>query len=119
MDFFNEKLKSKILSHNSEQLKLLKVMDQNISIFLDSQYGQGIVMQSENPNPMMKSSVIKGPLLEKYWENKVDNLFLDTMLSKLSGKLLMHNILLWAKEDLLEKTNAMIEFLNNWEIEND
>jgi len=119
MDYFNEKLKSKILSHNSEQLKLLKVMDQNILIFLDSQYAQGIVMQSENPNPMMKSSVIKGPLLEKYWENKDDNLFLDTMLSKLSGKLLMHNILLWAKEDLLEKTNAMIEFLNNWEIEND
>jgi len=31
----------------------------------------------------------------------------------------MNNILLWAKEDLLEKTNKMIELLNNWEKEND
>ena len=119
MDLFDKKLKSRILSHNSAQLKLLKVMDQNVTIFLGSQYGQGIFMQSEHPNPMIESSVIKGPLLDKYWENKDDDIFLDTMLSKISGKLLMNTILIWTKENLLEKTNSMIEYLNNWEIEND
>jgi len=119
IDYFNEKLKSEILSHNSTQLKLLKVMDQNVSIYLNSQYSEGFLIQSENSNPMIESTMIKGPLLEKYWENKDDNIFLDTMLTKLSGKILMNNILLWAKEDLIEKTNKMIELLNNWEKEND
>jgi len=119
MDYFNEKLKSEILSHNSMQLKSLKIMDQNISIFLDSQFDQGLLMQSEYPHPLFVSTTIKGPLLEKYWKNKDENLFLDAMLSKLSGKMLMDNILLMKKEDLLFRTNKMIEYLNNWEIEND
>ena len=119
MDFFGEKLKSEILSHNSMQLKLLKTMDENISIFLNSQYNQGLLMQSEYPHPLMASTTVKDPLLEKYWENKDENLFLDTMLSKLSGKMLMDNILLSTKEMLLDRTNKLIEYLNNWEIEND
>lgn len=119
MDYFNEKLKSEILSHNSWQLKSLKVMDENISIFMNSQYNQGLFMQSEYPNPLMASTTIKGPLLEKYWKNKDENLFLDVMLSKLSGKMLMDNILLMTKKDLLDRTNKMIEYINNWEIEND
>ena len=119
IDYFNETLKSEILSHNSTQLKLLKVMDQNVSIYLNSQYSEGFLIQSENSNPMIAFTMIRGPLSEMYWENKDENIFLDTMLNKLSGKMLMNNILLWAKEDLLEKTNKLIKYLNSWEKEND
>jgi len=115
IDYFNENLKSKILSFNSEQLKLLKIMDQNVSIFLGSQQAHGIVMQSENPNSMMESAVIKGPLLEKYWANKDEKQFLETMLSTLTGKILMEQIVLLEKNDLLEKTYQMLVYLNDLE----
>ncbi len=115
IDYFNENLKSKILSFNSEHLKLLKIMDQNVSIFLGSQQAHGIVMQSENPNSMMESAVIKGPLLEKYWAYKDEKQLLETMLSTLTGKILMEQIVLWAKKDLLEKTNQMLGSLNDSE----
>ena len=119
IDYFSENIKSKILSHNSDQLKLLKIMDQNVSIFLGSQYAQGIVTQSENPYPMMRSASIRGPLLEEYWANKKDDQFLETMLSTISGKILMEQLVLWSKKNLLEKTNEMLGYLNNWEKDNE
>lgn len=116
IEYLNESIKAEILNHNSTQLKFLKVMDQNISIFLGSQYAQGILMQSENP--LMESAVIRGPLMEKYWANKNDAQFLDAMLSTLSGKMIMYKFLIQTKELLIERTNQMIGELNEWEIEN-
>ena len=115
LDYFNEKLKTKILNHNAEQLNLIKVMDENVSIFLNSQYGKGIVYQSENKNGWMVGSVIKGPLLDIYWNNKVDTQLLDDMLSTISGKILMYSILITTKQRLLDKTTEMLEYLNKFE----
>ncbi|MFC3880465.1 hypothetical protein ACFOSV_09775 [Algoriphagus namhaensis] len=113
IEYFDENIKSRILKHNADQLELQKVMDQNVSIFLGSQYPKGPVMQSENS--LMQSAVIKGPLLEKYWASKRDDEFLDRMLSTLSGKILMYNFLFDSKRQLFQKTNEMIDFLTDLE----
>jgi len=119
IEYFNEDVKSKILKHNADQLELQKVMDQNVSIFLGSQYPKGPVMQSENPNSLLQSAVIRGPLLELYWASKGDDQFLERMLSTITGKIIMYNILLSSKKDLLLKTNEMIIFLTDLENQND
>lgn len=119
IEYFNDNLKSKMLKHNADQLELQKVMDQNVSIFLGSQYAKGPVMQSENPNSLLQSAVIRGPLLERYWASKGDDQFLDRMLSTISGKIIMYKILLASKEELLLKTNEMIVFLIDIENQND
>lgn len=119
IEYFNEDVKSKILKHNADQLELQKIMDQNVSIFLGSQYPKGPVMQSENPNSLLQSAVIRGPLLELYWAGKDDEQFLERMLSTITGKILMYNFLLSSKKDLLLKTNEMIVFLTDLENQND
>lgn len=119
IEYFNEDVKSKILKHNADQLELQKIMDQNVSIFLGSQYPKGPVMQSENPNSLLQSAVIRGPLLELYWAGKDDDQFLERMLSTITGKILMYNFLLSSKKDLLLKTNEMIVFLTDLENQND
>ena len=115
LDYFDESLKSIILEHNAEQLNLIKVMDENVDIFLNSQYSKGIHIQSENSHPMMVSSGITGPLLDTYWDNKDDKMFLDDMLTTISGKTLMYRLLLLTKKRLLDKTNNTLEYLNNFE----
>ena len=119
IEYFNEEVKSRILKHNADQLELQKVMDQNVSIFLGSQFPQGPVMQSENPNSILQSAVIKGPLLELYWSDKGDSRFLERMLSTITGKIIMYDIILGAKKDLWQKTNEMIAFLRDLENPND
>lgn len=117
--YFDENLKAMILSHNTEQLRWLKVMDENVGIFLNSQYaqGQGLGIQSEKSTPNMASAAIKGPLLDQYWNNKEDAELLNTMLNTISGKILMNRILLLAKHTLLDNTNQMLIYLNNFEDE--
>ncbi len=119
IEYFNEAVKSRILKHHADQLELQKVMDQNVAIFLGTEYPKGPVMQSENPDPLLQSAVIRGPLLERYWAGKGDDQFLDRMLSTITGKILMYNILLSAKKDLFLKTNEMIFFLTDLEKQHD
>ena len=114
IEYLDEDLKSVILSHNSEQLKLIKIMDENVSIFLNSQYNQGLILESEIPGPFESPAFIKGPLLEKYWSDMDDKQFLNSMISKISGKTLMDQILLSSKNELLAKTNETLAYLNDF-----
>ncbi|WP_075352517.1 DUF6090 family protein [Algoriphagus marinus] len=113
--YFDEEVKKKILKFNTEQLKQIKVMDENVSIFLDLQnsFGEGMGGQSENAHPMIQSIAITGPLADLYWENKDDKELLNFMLNTISGKMLMQKIILNSKLRLLEKTNEMLDFLQN------
>lgn len=113
IEFFKDELKSEILQHNSDQLKLLKIMDQNVAIFLSSRNPYVINLQSENSR--FESAFVKGELLELYWKNKDDDELLDAMLSSISGKKIMQEIIIIQKITLLEKTNQMIESLENSE----
>ncbi|MEM9052135.1 MAG: DUF6090 family protein [Bacteroidota bacterium] len=119
IDLFDEKIRSKILEHNSEQLKLLKIMDQNVSIFLNSRNPYVTNLQSEILNAKdesserLQSAFIKGKLLDVYWDNKDDNQLLDAMLSSITGKKLMQEIISNQKKALLEKTNKMILILES------
>ena len=89
-------------------------MDENVSIFLNSQYNQGLILESEIPGPFESPAFIKGPLLEKYWSDMDDKQFLYSMISKISGKTLMDQILLSSKNELLVKTNETLAYLNDF-----
>lgn len=119
IDYFDENLKSIILTHNARQLKLLKIMDENVSIFLNSQYNQNFIMQSEMDSLFNNPVFIKGPLLEQYWSNMDDKQFLDIMLDKISGKLLMDQFLLSSKKRLLVSTHETLTYLKNFTDKND
>lgn len=109
IEFFNEDLKSKILQHNSDQLKLLKVMDQNVAIFLNSRDPNTINLQTENSR--FDSAFIKGDFLEFYWKNKNDIELMNGILSSISGKIIMQEFIIDQKKTLLKKTDQMISIL--------
>ncbi|MFC3416166.1 DUF6090 family protein [Algoriphagus hitonicola] len=116
VDYFDEELKAKILKYNSEQLKSIKIMDENVSIYLNTQYsfGLGIASQSGNPNSMLASVTINGPLSELYWANLDDKQLLESMLNTFAGKMVMNSIVLSMKKDLLDKTNVMLDYLHQY-----
>lgn len=121
IEYFDEELKAKILKYNSEQLKSIKIMDENVTIYLNTQYsfGLGIASQSGNPNSMLASVTINGPLSELYWANLDDKQLLESMLNAFAGKMVMNSIVLSMKKDLLDKsmiccftsTNLKIEYV--------
>ena len=116
INYFDEELKKKILKFNTEQLKEIKVMDENVSIFLDLQnsFGEGMGAQSDNGHPVIQSTTITGPLADLYWKNKDDKKLLNFMLNTISGKILMQSIVLRSKLRLLEKTNEILVYLENY-----
>ncbi|GAB2495459.1 DUF6090 family protein [Algoriphagus taiwanensis] len=113
--YFDEEVKKKILKFSTLQLKEIKVMDENVRIFLDIQnsFGEGIGAQSDNSDPWIQSIAITGPLADLYWKNKDDKELLNYMLNTISGKMLMQKIILFSKLRLLEETNEMLDFLQN------
>lgn len=108
---FKDEVKNKILNHNSEQLKELKIMDQNVSIYLNNQtkYSELIAVQSEHE--IMNDYVVKGPLLNKYWQSKDDEFLMEGLLTIITSKSLMNYIIKERKNNLLESTKNMINFL--------
>lgn len=108
IDYFDNDLKKSILKLNAFQLKSLKIMNENVSIYLNSQYHQNFIIQGQSV-PFLSSAVIKGPLLETYWKNLDNDQLLKTMLNKITGKIIMERILAATKEDLLQRTNDMLE----------
>lgn len=113
IEYFDHGLRAKILKFNSDQLKSIKIMDENVSIFLNTQYsfGLGIASQSGNPNPMLTSVTIDGPLSEQYWSTIDDKQLIQSMLNTFSGKMAMDKILLLTKNDLLHNTTEILNYL--------
>lgn len=114
IDDFENDLKSQILTFNTEQLKSLITMDQNISIYLNNQakYSDLVSVQSEHPS--MEDYVVKGPLLDQYWQNRDDKELLDAMLTVITSKSLMYAIVGDYKRSIKEKTEEMIIYLENY-----
>ena len=114
IDDFDLELKNKILSHNSDQIKALRVMDQNVSIYLNNQskYSEIVAIQSEHS--FLDSVVVRGPLLDKYWQNKTDKDILDAMLTTITAKVLMYEIVRTEKKIIKENTEEMINYLNKY-----
>lgn len=110
---FENDLKNSILNHNSDQKRSIRIMDQNITIYLNNQakYPEFVAIQSENKR--LDDFVIRGHLLEKHWQTKGNNILLDGMLNTLTSKLLMYYIVRNQKNILLEKTTNMIKYLEN------
>ncbi|GAA4280354.1 DUF6090 family protein [Gaetbulibacter aestuarii] len=118
INYFENDLKNRILKLNSQQLKLLKIMDENVSIYLNSQFNKYFLLQSESTDNL-KSSIISGPLLEKYWSNLNEKDLLEVMLSKLTNKIIMDQFLISTKKQLLENTIDMLEYIHNTKLLND
>jgi hypothetical protein len=114
IDDFEQDLKNKILTYNTEQLKSLRTMDQNISIYLNNQakYSDLVSVQSELPG--MEDYVVKGPLLDQYWQNRDDKELLDAMLTVITSKSLMYAIVGDYKKSLKENTEDMIIYLQSY-----
>ena len=114
IDDFDEDLKNKILTHNTEQIKSLRVMDQNVSIYLNNQtkYSDIVTVQSEDPR--FDDFVVRGPLLDQYWQNKTDKEILDSMLTIITAKSLMYLIIGEYKRSIKVKTEDMINFLESY-----
>jgi hypothetical protein len=113
IEYFDHGLKAKILKFNADQLKSIKIMDENVSIYLNTQgsFGLGIASQSGHPNSMIASVTVDGPLSEQYWSSIDERQFLQSMLNTLSGKMVMNKIILLTKNDLLNKTKEMLTYL--------
>ena len=114
IDDFDQDLKNKILTHNAEQIKSLRVMDQNVSIYLNNQskYSDIVTVQSENSR--LDDYVVRGPLLDQYWQNKSDKEILDTMLTMITAKSLMYLIIGEYKRSIMDKTEDMINYLESY-----
>lgn len=113
LDLFDDAIKKEILKHNSKQLTLIKVMDENVQIFLTTQSTTGIIPQSENP--ALEMAAIKGPLLDAYWNNINDMDLLNRMMITISQKKIMLYIIELQKEDLYKETLRMIDLLKNYQ----
>lgn len=113
IEYFDHGLKAKILKFNSDQLKSIKIMDENVSIYLNTQYsfGLGIASQSGNPNSMLTSVTIDGPLSEQYWSTIDDKQLLQSMLNTISGKMAMNKFLLLTKKNLFDNTTEILSYL--------
>ena len=108
---FDDDLKSKILNFNSEQLRTLRIMDQNVTIYLSNQTKYSEVIAVQSNNEALNDYVVKGPLQEQYWQNKTDNELLDAMLTTITAKSIMYSIIKAHKERLKELTEVMISDL--------
>ncbi|PIV92771.1 MAG: hypothetical protein COZ17_07350 [Flavobacteriaceae bacterium CG_4_10_14_3_um_filter_33_47] len=113
LDLFDDVIKNEILKHNSKQLTLIKVMDENVQIFLTTQSTTGIIPQSENP--ALEMAAIKGPLLDAYWNNLNDTDLINRMMITISQKKMMQYIIELQKEDLYKETLRMIDLLKNYQ----
>mgnify|MGYP000845961674 FL=1 len=114
LDYFEDEISSKILKHNAYQLYFIKGMDLNVSIYLNSQNSREI-MQFQAESSLLNGAIIKGPLLEQYWNNKDSKQLLESTLSTISGKILMHRIILGTKKMVLNETEKLLEFLQDYE----
>lgn len=114
IDDFDQDLKNKILTHNAEQIKGLRIMDQNVSIYLNNQskYSDIVSVQSEHPG--LDDYVVRGPLLDEYWKNRTNKEVLDAILTTITSKSLMYDIVGSYKESILEETDDMIIYLENY-----
>lgn len=108
---FDNDLKSKILNFNSEQLRALRIMNQNVTIYLSNQTKYSEVIAVQSNNEALNDYVVKGPLQEQYWQNKTNDELLDAMLTTITAKSIMHDIIRRFKLRLKELTEVMINDL--------
>lgn len=113
LDYFDDTIKKEILKHNTQQLTLIKIMDENVQIFLTVQSTTGIIPQGEIP--ALNMAIIKGPLLDIYWNNINDNDLLNRMMVTISHKKMMQFIINSQKEELYNQTIRVINLLENYQ----
>ena len=112
LEFFDDNIKNEILKHNSKQLSLVKVMDENVKIFL-SVMASGITLPSENK--AFDIAIIRGPLLDDHWNNLDDKKLLEIFTTNLGHKIMMQFILKDTKNELYEATLQMINTLQTYQ----
>ncbi|MGF1557254.1 DUF6090 family protein [Paucihalobacter sp.] len=113
LEYFDDAVKNDILKHNTNQLTLVKVMDENVDIFLSIMTSGEASFQSENK--AFNGAVIRGPLLELYWEKFDDDVLLSRFITNLSHKSMMQSILKSAKERLLNETIQLIDNIKSYQ----
>ena len=107
LEYFDETIKNDILKHNTTQLTLIKIMDENVDIFLSIMTSDNSGFQSENK--AFDGAVIRGPLLNAYWDNFDDDVLLNRFITNLSHKTMMQFILKNAKDSMYNETIQMIK----------
>ena len=88
-------------------------MDENVQVFLITQSTTGIIPQSENA--ALDMGVIKGPLLDAYWNNLNDTDLINRMMITISHKKMMQYIIERQKKELYKETLRIIDLLKNYQ----
>lgn len=107
---FTDAVRNRILQHNTNQLKMLKIMDQNVEIFLN-----GYKWLPPSEHMYMDSLAIRGALLDVIWENNDKVAILNSLSSVITSKTVMQNFILNGKEDILKETVSLLEYLQDIE----
>lgn len=107
LNLFVKDLQSLILTHNTNQLGLQKIMDKNVDIFFAANKNAALFPSS---NPNLQFAMINGHLMDDLWQNKKDDELLETLTNRLASKILMYTYISNTKKELLDQS---VQFLKN------
>lgn len=110
LNLFEKNLQNIILTHNTYQLALLKVMDKNVDIFFSAN-ANGALFSSSNPS--LDYAMIGGHLMDKIWENKDNTELLEVLNNRIASKIIMYTFISDAKKDLLDQSVQFLKKLQN------
>ncbi|AVR45421.1 hypothetical protein C7S20_09130 [Christiangramia fulva] len=95
LNLFDKEIQNTILTHNTIQLALLKVMDKNVDIFFSANANGGLFSSS---NPSLDNAMIRGHLMDSIWQNKDGIEVLEVLNNRIASKILMYTFISGAKK---------------------
>lgn len=105
---YDHELRDRLIGYNTGQIDSMKLMDENVEIFLDMWEGLNFP-PSDHQN--FASSSVKGPLLDELWAAISDKDLANLTIRAISGKSIMFNIVGRQKRQLLASTTQLLEYL--------
>lgn len=108
LNLFDKDIQNTILTHNTDQLAWLKVMDKNVDIFFSANVDAGLFSSS---NPNLDFAMIRGHLMDRIWENKDEYQLLEVLNNRIASKILMYTFISGAKKELFDQSIQFLEKL--------
>lgn len=108
LNLYDKNLQNIILTHNTNQLARLKIMDKNVDIFFSANANGGLFSSS---NPTLDFAMVRGQLMDRIWENKDDNELLEELNNRIASKILMYTFISGSKKELLDQSVQFLEKL--------
>jgi hypothetical protein len=105
---YDQDLRDRLIIFNTRQTSAIKLMDENVDIFLGT-----LVALNYPPtdHPTRPSSYVSGPLLDKVWVAISTQELAETAIRAISGKSLMIDFVGGQKRQLLDSTIQFLEYL--------